>query len=1153
MEPPSASLFPAFTGTAATSAGPAAGLDWLSNRSFRTEDALQLHQRMVGIAADSPQGSPQASIYADRDVSGTLSPRLVVSGEEHAVAKKKKKKKKHNRHKKEKKKSRESCHSSGDSDPELLWRKGNQPNTVRSDDVQADLPAAKFMWLDDVQSPSAQTFCIDRKADPANWEYKSLYRGDLARYKRKGDVCIGLDRKKQQILWGDSKQQKKKAVKRREDRYYSTSSRQQLQTEAVACHCEDASQSHPSAVAPSFIPVPDWDQSGSRTPGTVSRVNPLGIYDASTSLWLQGKGPPEQEDKGHGPTDAGGNVNTAVLAKVERFNRLLREDPSNVQTWMEFVHFQDELMQGPNPFTAATGEPEKRKRSRRMVLEKKLAILERAIESNPNQVELKVARLQLCQEAWEPSSLVNEWKKVVFLHPNNTALWQRYLLFCQSQFSTYSTSKVNAIYGKCLSTLAAALDGTLVSHPTLPGTEEAMLAIFLQQCHFLRQAGHSEKAIALFQALIDFTFFKPDSVAGLTTKAQVEFFEPFWDSGEPRFGEGGARGWKAWMRQQERGGWVILNEEGEDEEEEEDGEEIKDKSRPKWQLWAQVESARDARHWLPWRAKKGQVDEDCEDPDRQVLFDDVGDSMFRICSPQLRFQLLSCFLRFLGVPAGTELPPSCLSLALDEPALLAEGTMLADGSGPSASGVAAVGLLGAESRPRRAAGHCRDGEEFIRFVFQQALPHLSGEEQSELALNWLLYEKSKVVHNLQLGSKRVRPQGKRSKRLAKRLLKEPDNRNSLALWREFAHLEWLLGNVDESRRVFHTAMSSVVEQGLASAPLCQLCLLYASLELELAGQAACPRALHVLTRLAQGDGQPYAGEVPAVDVLRARRSYEQAVRPWLPAEPAPADPLDPAHLAGLAGCYALFLYLTTGLKAADALYRQAADRLDVPPTGESAPAAGVQASRRRLATMHVGLLWFHTRAGPSPMRPLVEALQAALRRFPGSPRLWRLFVRLASTAPHGASTARRFFHSLTRTNTGDIVPWLFAIHAEERRKQRRDSVLRAGAGMEHTIMPETGLDNRIAALFEHAVGSQAGAHCILLWRMFLQFTAERGDVERARGVFYRALQNCPWAKVLYLDAVRLLPERLQEITDLMTEKDIRLRLPLEELDILLED
>lgn len=41
--------------------------------------------------------------------------------------------------------------------------------------------ASRFSWLDDLQSPTEQPFCVDRKADAANWTYKSLYRGDVAR------------------------------------------------------------------------------------------------------------------------------------------------------------------------------------------------------------------------------------------------------------------------------------------------------------------------------------------------------------------------------------------------------------------------------------------------------------------------------------------------------------------------------------------------------------------------------------------------------------------------------------------------------------------------------------------------------------------------------------------------------------------------------------------------------------------------------------------------------------------------------------------------------------------------------------------------------------------------------------------------------------
>lgn len=144
-------------------------------------------------------------------------------------------------------------------------------------------------------------------------------------------------------------------------------------------------------------------------------------------------------------------------------------------------------MRGSSPYSVSEGEQEVRRKSLKLILEKKLAILERAIESNPNVVDLKLAKLKLCTEFWEPSILIKEWQKLVFLHPNNPGLWQKYLLFCQSQFSTFSVSKVHSLYGKCLSTLAAVQDGSMVSHPILPGTEEAMLGKKALSLYFILQ------------------------------------------------------------------------------------------------------------------------------------------------------------------------------------------------------------------------------------------------------------------------------------------------------------------------------------------------------------------------------------------------------------------------------------------------------------------------------------------------------------------------------------------------------------------------------------------------------------------------------------------------------------------------------------------
>ncbi|KAG7466228.1 hypothetical protein MATL_G00162580 [Megalops atlanticus] len=1159
-------LFPAFAGLSSGNSSnekSSKGLDWLSNQSFSTDDALKLHRRAVEKSEVGTETSTEKSPPAVQNLN------YKKEDEDDIKSKKRKKKEKKKKQKKHKKRSREPSDSSGNESDTVYPSDLLKQASDRYRQEEIDSAPGSFVWLDDLQSPTDRPFCIDRKADPANWEYKSLYRGDIARYKRKGSSALGLDPKTQGVSWAEPGPEKKRAD-RRPERYFSRSVRQLLSSTGRPAQ-PGAPEPGRSPAAPPFIPVPPCaaEQGEDGVPQGSSSVNPLGVYDPSTSLWLQGRGLPEQETP---PGTAGdGGVTSQLAARVEDYNRRLRENPADTPTWLEFVRFQDELMSTPGPFTGAEGEADGRRRSLRTTLEKKVSILDRALESNPASVELKLARLQLCRELWEPAALLKEWKKLVFLHPNDAGLWSRYLLFTQSQFSTFAVPKVNAVYGKCLTALGSVRDGSMLSHPAQPGTEEAMLAIFLQQCHFLRQAGHSEKAVALFQAMLDFTFFKPDSVKELPTRQQVEFFEPFWDSGEPRVGEKGARGWKAWMHQQERGGWIIPNEPDDDDDEEEDASEVKDKTWPKWRIWLDVEASRESNHWLPWRPDKtkGQSEEDCEDPDRQVLFDDIGPSMIQLSTPELRFQLVCSFLQFLGLPGDCCYGDPSWSILLDDLSLLEEG-LETDRPLTSAhlqyTGVSPVGHMTTLRSARKQMGLCKQGEEFVHHVLQQISPLCSTQEKSLLSLYWMQYEKLKVMRCVQSrNKKRIRSQGKKSKRLAKRLLKEAENRNSLALWREYAHLEWLLGNLEEARKVFDTALALGNTRGLQDPTLCDLGLLYAQLEVEEArGVTPCTSspAVHVLTKLAEGGAySPFTGQVLPVAILKARKSYEQAFQI---ATAGVEQSTESGHkgkshrVVGLAGCFALFQYLTVGIEAAEKVCSQALERLEgsrTSPQGEAATEAstwGPPSELESLALMQAALLQHHTSTTVYPLGRLRETLTAALSHFPGNRRLWQLYLQVENKH-HSAGRARRFFHGITKTSQS-VVPRLFAIFAEQKRKALVDAVQRADHyGEVFTTMPENGLSNRIRALFENAVASEHGVHCPLLWRMYLSFLVSEGNSERGRGIFYKALQEVPWAKGLYMDAVQLFPDRVQEFLDLMTEKELRLRVPMEEVDILLED
>ncbi|XP_060026739.1 nuclear exosome regulator NRDE2 isoform X1 [Lagenorhynchus albirostris] len=1163
-------LFPAFAGVSEEpeSGSPRKELDWLSNPSFCVETITSLSQQTEEVTA-----------FVSEELLLTRSPLNSEPSDESDTNKKpkqtsrkkkkeKKKKRKHQHHKKTKRKRGQSSSSGSESYTDS--EKDISSRSIRSSKKESEKPNQEnnatadigrhFVWLEDIQALTGETFRTDKKPDPANWEYKSLYRGDVARYKRKGDSCLGINPRKQCISWEGTSTEKKRSHKHVE-RYFTKKSVGLMNIDGVAI---SSKTEPPSSESISFIPVKGAEDVVSPV---TTWLNPLGIYDEATTQWLQGRGPSEQESKQ--PDSQPNRDNVLLKAKVEEFNRRVWENPRDIQLWMAFVAFQDEVMRSPGLYAIEEGQQEKRKRSLKLVLEKKLAILERAVESNPSSVDLKLAKLQLCTEFWEPSTLVKEWQKLIFLHPNNTALWQKYLLFCQSQFSTFSISKIQSLYGKCLSTLSAVKDGSILSHPELPGTEEAMFALFLQQCHFLRQAGHSEKAVSLFQAMVDFTFFKPDSVKDLPTKGQVEFFEPFWDSGEPRAGEKGARGWRAWMQQQERGGWVVVSPDDDDDEPEDDDQEIKDKTLPRWQIWLAAERSRDHRHWRPWRPEKTkkQAEEDCEDPERQVLFDDIGQSLIQLSSPDLQFRLIAAFLQFLGVPSGFSPPASCLYLAMDENSIFDNGlydekplTFL----NLSFSGVSCVGRTDQLGCRHWTRGHSREGEEFIRSIFHLVMPLFSGKERSQLCFSWLRYEIAKVVWCLRTkNKKRLKSQGKNCKKLAKNLLKEPDNRNNFCLWKQYAHLEWLLGNTEDARRVFDTALGMAGSRELKDHELCELGLLYAELEVELLPDvrgAAPARAIHVLTRLTEnGAYGPYTGQVLAVHILKARKAYEHALQDCLGencvSDPAPADSF--SRLISLVKCFMLFQYLTIGIDAAVRIYEQVFAKHKVSVSAEgpglegSASPPSLSSVLEAVTLMHTSLLRFHMKVAVYPLAPLREALSEALKLYPGNQVLWRSYVQIQNKS-HSASKTRRFFDAITRS-AKPLEPWLFAIEAEKMRKRLVETVQRVDGREVYATIPETGLTHRIRALFENAMRSDYGSQCPLLWRMYLNFLVSLGNKERSKGVFYKALQNCPWAKVLYLDAVEYFPDEMQEILDLMTEKELRVRLPLEELELLLED
>lgn len=70
-----------------------------------------------------------------------------------------------------------------------------------------------------------------------------------------------------------------------------------------------------------------------------SSVNPLGVYDSSTALWLQGKGQQDQTEQQKLDKETGQSTNL-LAGRTEEFNRRLREQPADTQLWIQFIQYQ---------------------------------------------------------------------------------------------------------------------------------------------------------------------------------------------------------------------------------------------------------------------------------------------------------------------------------------------------------------------------------------------------------------------------------------------------------------------------------------------------------------------------------------------------------------------------------------------------------------------------------------------------------------------------------------------------------------------------------------------------------------------------------------------------------------------------------------------
>ena len=926
---------------------------------------------------------------------------------------------------------------------------------------------------------------IDRQADSDNLRYDSVYSGGVAVYRRKFD-CLGLN-PNQKLKWTDGRSKVGKRKRRLETqmRYFMERNNQRPSELAIP------SKTGQRGALPNFIKI---------------EGNPAALKSGeSLDQWT---------------------ADRHMSQLTGQYNKSLLEQPSNVSLWLEFVAFQDQLLEWGHLPGETSDNISHRKRA---LTERKIAILEKALDKNPLSEDLLLAHMSLVQEIWTTEKIIKKWKNIVFVQPNRPLLWLGYIQFCQTNFSSFSTSSLVSLYKKCITTLSSILQGTLKSHLPLPNTMSYLLAIFSQFCSFLKEAGMVERAVASYQALLEFNLCAPPEFAE-DVKSSKEFFETFWDSSSPRFGEDEALGLSNWMKQNtsqsadvkplgllshlmarkpsvvaESESVVAENESGDADAERVAGLSLTD-------AWFKLEDHRMMHNCLPWQLRPTQEsEEDCSDPDRMVTFDDISHALFPITNQDLRFKLVLSFLHFLGAPVQQPFyslvsTTSTLQSLHDVSSLPRLGPVEEDWSLPSGLGLS-VSISPTTSLSEFAeyfSGQAlSDGVlprcpvrtlcvcNFIANICNQSMSLLSSaHHQTEVAMVWVSFLFQQLLSSSQSSATKadMRPKIRSVQKLFKSLLRLEQHRNNLVLWNCYALFEYSVGNFKDAANLYRSVLT---RYPTSSPSLCStLCECFMGIrkgvwqEVEL----DTPLCLYALVSLAEGGKggkDPAEMSVSPSRVLKARAYFSQVDH-----SARGCDGID------VAVCYGYFEYLTRGLKESCLVFDMCADTLkrDLGNGPDESMRTitlnclkGLYLKQLRLLEHHS----LHHTVQPALLRKVIEQ---ALQAFPDEGRFMAAFVR-SERQTFISGRMRRHFDS-TSPVSKSALPWLFAVAAELDRYQRVTCKLMGagqatgvgvadqlqGVGVEESSV---GTVHRVRSLLARAAASANARQCPLLWRIYL--------------------------------------------------------------------
>lgn len=770
--------------------------------------------------------------------------------------------------------------------------------------------------------------------------------------------------------------------------------------------------------------------------------------------------------------------NDPIHRRHMELSRATVEHPEDASAWLALVEYQPILFKAQNSSEYSTLQ------SSRSLADMKISLYEQAlshVEDSDRRNALILGLMQEGSKVWDTAKQVSQWQAVLG-RDSSPDLWILYVNFIQSNPVKFSFDGCFEIYRQWFQTLKRLPNGR--------DRDSCYIYALIRATMLLWQAGFTERAIGVWQAVLEYNFFRPPD---LSAEELLPAFERFWESEVARIGETGSYGWNS----------------GTSAEAEARSDKRFQTNELDLPAWAVAETELEHSSGLPARALD-DIDED--DPFRMLLFSDVQDFLFSPTTTEGLKLLEDGFLLFVGLPRASALPESRqwdgdpfihnVFHATNSPLYDDTPDDGIDFDLRFADVFCASKYL--ETHHSVPARSCFVRAIAVYFNFSRRVISQLAERAIQKGPDELMVE---YLISLEAGIDM-----KATRKLVKSLLKRKSD--SLGLYDAYATLEAHLGNQDAGERVWSTALSMRLTLGQdaeANAFFLWRSWAYSYMRQKRFHQARLllsmiPNAnvdsneLHQDNVTTQG---PSAANTVKVEQYIKRHVEASRLRRHCQAVPAMIDVL------------AFHKYLNDNLRIGLALeaYDYGMKMLASAPRNEPEVLQRVHEQRARFIYAHV--VTFGKEFKPSD---LTAILQGSLQKFPDNSTLFTLgqyFAQRSGIIERLRQLDRRPTEKANSIVQTSVIPCVFEMLAEVHRPSYAGST-----------------DHSIRSMFHRVteVGS-AGHNCLGIWKDFCLWemsvasrepkatklsnrNKEQDLGKKIKEAYYASLRACPWSKEL---------------------------------------